>query len=242
MTTLLEKVSTLISANLHALVDQALKTNSLAVVDQYLRQVDDNLASLEDAAATVGAEVRSVQRKLDEHQRRAATIDQAIDGFLAQGKEPAAAAAQDRLNSTRQLIQAYQQQLERHQAEYQGLLDARLKLQGRQAAMQAQRDELQSLLDLARSKEGSCIERINIRSYVPKVDGILCGALSFHGPNANGIAHSCIRQKRPIDTSSNCVERIDSSGVDADEDAAGRNCRLSVDCLGAGKSKSPFQF
>ncbi len=153
MTTLLEKVSTLITANLHALVDQALKTNSLAVVDQYLRQVEDNLASLDDAAATVGAEVRSVQRKLEEHRHRAEAIDQAVDGFLSQGKDAAAAAAQDRLNSTRQLIQAYEQQLARHQEEYQGLLDARVRLQGRQAAMQAQRAELQSLLDLARSKE-----------------------------------------------------------------------------------------
>jgi len=153
MTTLLEKVSILVTANLHALIDQALKTNSMAVVDQYLRQVEDNLAGLEDAAATVGAEVRSVQRKLDEHQRKAAQLDQAVDGFLAKGNETSAAAAQDRLNSTRHLIQAYEQQLSRHQAEYQNLLDARVKLQGRYAAMQSQRAELQSLLDLARSKE-----------------------------------------------------------------------------------------
>ena len=153
MTTLLEKVSTLVSANLHALVDQALKTNSLAVVDQYLRQVSDNLASLEDAAATVGAEVRSVQRKLEEHRRRAEAIDQAVDGFLTQGKDQAAASAQERLNSTRQLIQAYEQQLVHHQQEYQGLLDARAKLEARQQAMQVQRAELESLLELARSKE-----------------------------------------------------------------------------------------
>jgi phage shock protein A len=153
MTTLLEKVSTLVSANLHALVDQALKSNSLAVVDQYLRQVDDNLAGLEDAAATVGAEVRSVQRKLDEHQQRVTGLDQAVDAFLAQGNESSAAAAQGRLNSTRRLMQAYEQQLGRHQAEYQNLLDARQKLQARQAAMRAQRAELASLLELARSKE-----------------------------------------------------------------------------------------
>jgi len=153
MTTLLEKVSVLVTANLHALIDQALQTNSLAVVDQYLRQTDDNLAALEDAAATVGAEVRSVQRKLDEHQRRATSLDQAVDGFLGQGNEAAAAAAQDRLNSAHHLLQAYEQQLSRHQAEYQGLLDARAQLQARQSSMQAQRAELQSLLDLARSKE-----------------------------------------------------------------------------------------
>src|SRR5712692_866530 len=109
MTTLLEKVSVLVSANLHALIDQALKSNSLAVVDQYLRQVEDNLASLEDAAATVGAEVRSLQRKLDEHRRRAAGLDQAVDSFLADGSETLAAASQSRLNSLQHLIAAYEQ-------------------------------------------------------------------------------------------------------------------------------------
>ena len=71
MANLLEKVSTLVSANLHALVDQALQSNSLAVIDQYLRQVEDQLENLEDAAATVGGEVRSIRRKLEEHQRKA---------------------------------------------------------------------------------------------------------------------------------------------------------------------------
>ena len=46
MASLLEKVSTLISANLHAMVDQALQSNSLAVIDQYVRQVEDNLEDL----------------------------------------------------------------------------------------------------------------------------------------------------------------------------------------------------
>ncbi len=35
MASLMEKVSTLISANLHYMVDQALKTNSMAVIDVY---------------------------------------------------------------------------------------------------------------------------------------------------------------------------------------------------------------
>ena len=51
MATLLEKVSTLISANLHSLVDQALKSNSLGVIDQYIRQVEEQLENLADAAA-----------------------------------------------------------------------------------------------------------------------------------------------------------------------------------------------
>ncbi len=153
MATLLEKVSTLISANLHALVDQALKSNSLAVVDQYIRQVEDNLEHLEDAAATVGGEVKSIRRKLEEHQKKAAELDKAVDAFLMEGNETAAASTQSRLNSTNQLIETYQKQLTSQEGEYQKLLDAKVKLDARLETMKTQRTELQALLELAKSKE-----------------------------------------------------------------------------------------
>ena len=69
MASLLEKVATLISANLHSLVDKALESNSMAVIDQYIRQVEDSLANLEDAAATVGGETKSIKRKLEDHKQ-----------------------------------------------------------------------------------------------------------------------------------------------------------------------------
>lgn len=153
MATLLDKVSTLISANLHALVDQALKANSLAVIDQYIRQAEDNLESLADAAATVGAEIKSIRRKLEEHEKKSRELDRAVDAFLAESNETAAASTQSQLNSTLQLVETYKQQIVTQEAEYQKLLDARVKLDARLATMKQQRTELQSLLELARSKE-----------------------------------------------------------------------------------------
>ena len=153
MATLLEKVSTLISANLHALVDQALKANSLAVIDQYIRQVEDNLENLADAATTVGAEIKSIRRKLDEHEKKAKEWDRAVDAFLVENNETAAASTQSQLNTTLQLIGTYKQQIVTQEAEYQKLLDARVKLEARLATMRQQRTELQSLLELAKSKE-----------------------------------------------------------------------------------------
>ena len=135
MASLLEKVSTLISANLHYMVDQALKSNSLAVIDQYIRQVETNLADLEDAAATVGGEVKSIQRRLIEHQHRESEIDRAIDAFLVEGNEAAAVAAQSQLNSVKRLVETYQEQVERQQSEFQKLLDAKVKLEARLATM-----------------------------------------------------------------------------------------------------------
>lgn len=153
MATLLDKVSTLISANLHALVDQALKANSLAVIDQYIRQVEDNLEKLADAAATVGAEIKSIRRKLEEQEKKSKELDRAVDAFLTENNETAAASTQSQLNSIIQMIRTYKQQIVTQETEYQKLLDARVKLEARLATMKQQRIELQSLLELAKSKE-----------------------------------------------------------------------------------------
>lgn len=153
MATLLEKVTTLIQANLHYLVEKALKANSLAVIDQYIRQVEDNLEDLEDAVATVGGEVKTLKRKTEEYEAKAQELDRNIDLFLTQGKEELAVAAQSKLNSTQRLAQSYQEQHQRQQAEYQKLMDARLKLEAKLQTIKQEREELQALLDLARSKE-----------------------------------------------------------------------------------------
>ncbi|GIV85615.1 MAG: phage shock protein PspA [Candidatus Roseilinea sp.] len=153
MASLLDKVSTLIQANLHALVDNALKSNSMAVIDQYIRDVDNNLDALEDAAATVGGQVKTLERKADEYKKQMDELDRNIDLFLTQGKEELARAAQAKLNSVRSLYETYNSQLERQQREYKALLDARLKLQAKLSTIRQQREEMAALLDLAKAKE-----------------------------------------------------------------------------------------
>ena len=153
MTTLLDKVSVLVSANLHALVDQALKANSLAVIDQFIRQAEDNLENLADAAATVGGEIKSLRRKVTDYEKKVKDLDRTIDVFLASNNENAAAAAQSQLNGISQLVENYSLQISTQEAEYQKLLDAKVRLEGRLATMKQQRTELHSLLELAKSKE-----------------------------------------------------------------------------------------
>lgn len=153
MATLLEKVSTLIAANLHDLVDRALKQNSLAVINQYIRQVEDNLEDLEDAAATVGGQVKTLKRKYEEYQAKTEELDRNIDLVLQEGKEEMAVALQSKFNSTRRMADEYQEQHDRQRAEYQKLLDAKLKLEAKLTTIKQEREELQALLDLAKSKE-----------------------------------------------------------------------------------------
>ena len=153
MASLLDKVATLIKANLHYLVDQALKQNSLAVIDQYIREVEDNLDKLEDAAATVGGQVKTLKRKFDEFQAKAEELDRNIDILLQEGREELAVAAQSKLNSTQRLADDYREQHERQKADYEKLLEAKLKLEAKLTTIKQEREELQALLDLARAKE-----------------------------------------------------------------------------------------
>lgn len=153
MASLLEKAQTLISANLHALLDKALQANSIAVLDEYIRQVEENLEDLEDAAATVGGQVKTLRRKMEEFEAKAAKLDGEIDSFLQQGREDLAIAAQSQLNRIQRLAKEYREQYEREQVEYQRLLDAKLKLEAKLTEVKQEREELQALLDLAKSKE-----------------------------------------------------------------------------------------
>ncbi len=153
MATLLEKVQTLISANLHEMVDKALETNSIAVMKQYIRDAENNLDELEDAAATVGGEVKSMERKYKEYKKKADQLDRNIDALLMQGKADLARAAQNELNTARRLQEQYHEQWVRQQREYEALLNARLKLQAKLQTIRQEQKELEALMRLAKSKE-----------------------------------------------------------------------------------------
>ena len=153
MASLLDKVGTLIKANLHAMVDAALKSNSLAVFDQYIRDAENNLEALEDAAATVGGNVKTLARKVEQYKADAAKQDSDIDALLKQGKEDLAAAVQAKLNTTTKLLAEYQSSYQKTQVEYQRLMDSKLKLEAKLTTIKQEREEMQALLDLAKSKE-----------------------------------------------------------------------------------------
>jgi phage shock protein A len=155
MASLLDKVSTLISANLHAMVDSALKANSLAVFDEYIRQAENNLDALEDAAATVGGNVKTLARKAEQYQADATKQDADIDALLRQGKEDLATAVQAKLNTTNKLLAQYKADYEKTQAEYQKLMNSKLKLEAKLTTIKQEREEMQVLLDLAKSKEST---------------------------------------------------------------------------------------
>lgn len=155
MASLLEKAQTLISANLHDMVDKALEANSVAVLKQYIRDAENNLEQLEDAAATVGGEVKTLERKYKEYKKKGDKLDRNVDALVMQGKMDLAAAAQQELNTTRRLQEQYHEQWVRQEREYESLLNARLKLQAKLETTRQEQKELEALLELAKSKEAT---------------------------------------------------------------------------------------
>jgi phage shock protein A len=148
----LDKINTLISANLHAMIDSALQANSVKVMDEYVRQAEKNLESLEDATVTVGGSVKTLKRKYEEISAAAEKLDRDIDTLLTNGKSDLAAAAQAELNSKQQLAQEYYEQWQQQQGEYQKMLDSKLKLEAKLTTIKQEREHVQALMELAEAK------------------------------------------------------------------------------------------
>ena len=153
MASLIEKVNTLIRANMHGLIDRALETNSVKVMDEYIRQVERNLDALEDSAATVGGTVRTLKRKYEEFANAAEKLDRDIDTLIVKGKDDLAAAAQAELNTKQELSQEYYEQWQSQETQYQHMLDMRMKLESRLTNIKQEREKLRSLIELAETKK-----------------------------------------------------------------------------------------
>lgn len=153
MPSIVQKVRTLFSANLHGMIDRALETNSLKVMDEYIRQVERNLDALEDSAATVGGSVRTLKRKYEEFSNQTDKLDRDIDTLILRGKNDLAAAAQAEMNTKQELAQEYYEQWQSQQEQYQGMLNMRMKLEGRLNTIKQEREKMRSLLELAETKK-----------------------------------------------------------------------------------------
>ncbi|RMF79798.1 MAG: hypothetical protein D6737_10160 [Chloroflexi bacterium] len=150
---LLQKIQTLISANLHSIVDKALEDSSVQVMDEYIRQVERNLEALEDSAATVGGTVRTLKRKYQEFADAAEKLDRDIDTLIVQGRDDLAARAQAELNTKQELAQEYYEQWQDQEGQYQKMLDMRSKLETKLTTVRQEREHLRSLIELAKAKE-----------------------------------------------------------------------------------------
>lgn len=153
MASVLKKFNTLISANIHAMVDRALRSNSLKVLDEYIRQAENNLDDLEDSAATIGGTVKTLKRKYEEFSAQVEKLDRDIDTLLVKGKNELALAAQTDLNNKQNIADEYQEQWQAQEEEYKRLMDARLKLEAKLVNIRQQREQMKALMELTAAKQ-----------------------------------------------------------------------------------------
>ncbi len=153
MASLFSKLKTLFKARLHDAADQALQKSDLAVYDQYIREAEGELEEFKRTIEPMFAQIKTSHRRREALAENAAKFDLAVDRFLQQGKRTEAMVAQRQLNSTMELIKTYDASLERQVSAAERLDDIRIKLEGRLDIARQEREELQFLVQLAKSKE-----------------------------------------------------------------------------------------
>jgi|YNPNPStandDraft_1061719.scaffolds.fasta_scaffold03741_1 phage shock protein A len=153
MASLLEKIQTLIAADLNRLVDRALQSNETAVFQHHLRELQRLQEQLNDQLAHLRAEIMQLRQRSDEQQALLVRQDLEVDRLLKDGLYEDALAAQDRLNQTRLAAAHLTAQLEKLDAQYAQMAETQAQLNARITALRQSEPEVESLVGLARAKE-----------------------------------------------------------------------------------------
>jgi phage shock protein A len=153
MAPLLEKVQTLISADLNRLVDRALESNEPAVFQHHMREMENLQEQLNDQLVSVRAELSELRRRSDEEQALVVKQDAEVDQLLQAGLQEDAIAAQDRLNQSRLVAARLTEQFDGLEARYAEMVEAQAGINARVTTLQQSAPEFDSLVGLARAKD-----------------------------------------------------------------------------------------
>lgn len=82
-----QKLRLVVLGNAHELLNKAIDTNSPAALNQYVRDIEDNLTQLRASAATQEGQLRTMQREASDLQSSIATAKVTITKILA-GSDP----------------------------------------------------------------------------------------------------------------------------------------------------------
>jgi phage shock protein A len=152
-TSILDRVSLLVSANINTLLDKALSLNRLAVFDEYLNRMAEAYESLQTAEGIERGRSRTLMRQLEETEAEVNKLDADVDRLLQKGERGLAAARQAVLNTKLGLLEDIRENLQQSQLEAQKLGDAKAKLQAQIEVTKARRQELVSLIEQKRASD-----------------------------------------------------------------------------------------
>jgi phage shock protein A len=153
MASLLEKIQMLVSVDLDRFVERALQSNEPAVFQHHIRELQDMQEQLGDQLAGLKADLDQMRRRNDDQQAILVNQDREVDELLRLGLHEDALAAQERLNQTRLVAARLVEKLERLEADYDQLAEAKARIDARILALQQSEPEVDGLVGLARAKE-----------------------------------------------------------------------------------------
>ncbi len=151
----------------HALLDKAIDLNSVGAVKQYVRDLENALEDLEDAAATEAGHVRTVQRDSIQIQSQIKELNKNIDFILTDnnpandhlakplearliGLEQRSAAKNEELDSAQKSAQALNEAVSALQAKYQSMVEQMQRLEAMDTATKAKEHAVEAMKNVGR--------------------------------------------------------------------------------------------
>ncbi|HKQ88907.1 MAG TPA: PspA/IM30 family protein [Candidatus Acidoferrales bacterium] len=137
---LLERVSTLIRANLNDLVDKA--ENPEKVIKQVILDMENQYLQVKTQVAIAIADLHMLQKKKDEYQESMSEWMRKAEKSVVIQQDELARAALERYRNFRQMAQGYAEQVDDQQAQVEGLKNALQKLEQKLVQAKAKKDLL----------------------------------------------------------------------------------------------------
>src|SRR5688572_6448540 len=148
---MLARIRDLVNANLNAMIDRAEDPEKM--VNEYLRQLNDNLNEAKIAVASAMADETKLHTKMVEHQAQSDQWQSKAEAALRAAEEDLARQALARKLQAQKLADNYRQQYEAQDQQVEELQDALVKLEQRIAEARARRELIIAKRNRAETQE-----------------------------------------------------------------------------------------
>ncbi|GAC1361278.1 MAG: PspA/IM30 family protein [Herpetosiphon sp.] len=148
---LVGRIRDLVSANLNSMLDRA--EDPQKMVDEYLRQLNDNLYEAKTSVAAAMADQTRLHAKMVQHQAEADQWQSKAQAALGHNDEDLARQALGRKVQSQKLADEYKQQYEVQEQQVNDLQNALVQLESRIAEARAKREILVAKQNRAQTQE-----------------------------------------------------------------------------------------
>lgn len=148
---IVDRIRDLVSANLNAMLDRA--EDPQKMVDEYLRQLNDNLYEAKTSTASAMADETKLHTKMVQFQAQADQWQSKAGAALKAGDEDLARQALSRKVEAQKLADSYKQQYEMQDQQVDQLQDALVKLESRIAEARSRRELIIAKQNRAQTQE-----------------------------------------------------------------------------------------